>query len=48
MRQASSHAEAYGRSFQPDPIDCGENIKLYRQYMSSNPSLRQCLRDDSR
>lgn len=30
MRQISTHSEAYARTFQPDPIDCGENIKLYR------------------
>ena len=31
MYQVSCPTEAFEYSFQPDPIDCGENIKLYRE-----------------
>lgn len=30
MHQVFSSAEAYEQTFQPHPIDCGENILLYR------------------
>ena len=30
MLEVSTHNEAYGRTLRPEPIDCGENIKLYR------------------
>ena len=30
MLQVTTHGEAYGRTLRPDPIDCGENIMLYR------------------
>ena len=31
MRQVLSSAEGSVQTFQPHPIDCGENIMLYRQ-----------------
>ena len=30
MLEVDTHKEAYGRTLRPEPIDCGENIKLYR------------------
>ena len=36
MLEVTTHNEAYGRTLRPEPIDCGENIKLYRQYMAMN------------
>ena len=30
MLEVTTHNEAYGRTLRPEPIDCGENIKLYR------------------
>ena len=34
MLEVDTHIEARGITLQPDPIHCGENIMLYRQYMA--------------
>ena len=49
MHHVSCPTEAFEYTFQPDPIDCGENIKLYRESHAWECSSREdkCLQNHS-
>lgn len=46
MLVVDTHAEAYGRTLRADPIDCGENIMLYRKNEALHSSWTISLRDE--
>ena len=39
MYQVLNHRQGYALTLQPYPIECGESIKLYRQYTAWNQSV---------